>query len=158
MFNVGFGELIVILLVGFIVVGPRGLPGLARSVARLWKEVRRYADQLSAEVRANMGEIEKELGDVPGEIRKTAAAIDKVSDKISKKVSIRDAFDSEDGEDEPRIGGRRKKAKEPGPAEPPPEPVAVASTEVVTDSDLDTFVTGKTIEPVAGSTEAKKPD
>lgn len=128
MFNVGFGELLVILIIGFVVVGPRGLPELARSAARLWREVRRYADQLAEEVRSNMGELEKELGDLPQEIRSTASALDGMSDRIARKIEGRNAGD---GAAAGSIGG------------PPPEPSRPpASSEVVADPDLETFVTG----------------
>ncbi len=137
MFNVGFGELLVILIIGFVVVGPRGLPELARSAARLWREVRRYADQLAEEVRSNMGEIEKELGDLPQEIRSTASALDGMSDRIARKVD-----------------GRSSALADPAGsiAGPPPEPPRPpASTEVVADPDLETFVTGD-----QGSASGKK--
>lgn len=45
MFNIGFSELILILLVAFVIVGPRDLPKVARSLGRgvrwikkFWKE------------------------------------------------------------------------------------------------------------------------
>ncbi|MCW5828943.1 MAG: Sec-independent protein translocase protein TatB [Deltaproteobacteria bacterium] len=147
MFNIGFGEILVILVIAFVVVGPRGLPGLARSAGRLWREIRRYAEEISAELRENVGDLEKELGEMPREIRKTAAALDKVSDTIAGKVETRDFLGLDAG------GRRRKPAKdgkdETGSTGPVPADVpgaatrAAASTEVVADPDLETFVTGK---------------
>ena len=45
MFNVGFTELIVVLLVAFLVVGPKDLPKVARAIARFVK----YLKQLFQE-------------------------------------------------------------------------------------------------------------
>lgn len=132
LFNIGFGEIIVILIVGFVVVGPRGLPGLARSAARLWREIRRYAEQLSMEVRANMGDLEKELGEIPGELRRTTSAIDQVSDKLARKAGVRDFLD-----EQIERSGTANSGGEPSPAIPPP-----VSQEFAADPDLETFVTG----------------
>lgn len=44
MFNIGFSELLLILLVAFVIVGPKELPKVARSVAR-W--IRRAREMLA---------------------------------------------------------------------------------------------------------------
>ena len=40
MFNIGFAELIVVLMVTFLIVGPKDLPKVARWLARLVKGIR----------------------------------------------------------------------------------------------------------------------
>jgi len=40
MFNIGFSELIVILLVAFVIVGPKDLPKIARSLGRAVRTVK----------------------------------------------------------------------------------------------------------------------
>lgn len=52
MFNVGGGEILVILLVALLVLGPDKLPGAARSAGRMMRQVRSVAQGFQDEVRA----------------------------------------------------------------------------------------------------------
>ena len=56
MFNIGFWELIVILLVALLVVGPKDLPKVARSLARGIKRLRAMVDEVKRE--SGLGEVE----------------------------------------------------------------------------------------------------
>jgi Tat protein translocase TatB subunit len=47
MFGIGMGEFILILLVAFLVVGPKDLPKLARALGRLIKSARRAVKDLN---------------------------------------------------------------------------------------------------------------
>jgi sec-independent protein translocase protein TatB len=51
MFNVGGGELIVILLVALIVLGPQRLPGAARQLGKTMGDLRRLSSGFQDEVR-----------------------------------------------------------------------------------------------------------
>ena len=51
MFNIGSGEVLVILLVGLIVLGPAKLPGAVRQVGRFAGEVRRIGASFRQELR-----------------------------------------------------------------------------------------------------------
>lgn len=50
MFDVGFSEMLVIAVVALIVIGPERLPAVARTVGTLLGRVRRYANDVKAEV------------------------------------------------------------------------------------------------------------
>lgn len=50
MFDVGFSELVVIAIVALIVIGPERLPALARTVGTLLGRIRRYTNEVKAEV------------------------------------------------------------------------------------------------------------
>ena len=50
MFDVGFSELVVIAIVALIVIGPERLPAVARTVGTLLGRIRRYANDVKAEV------------------------------------------------------------------------------------------------------------
>lgn len=51
MFNVGGGELLVILLVALIVLGPQRLPGAARQVGRVMGDIRRISSGFQDELK-----------------------------------------------------------------------------------------------------------
>ena len=71
MFNIGFSELIVILLVAFIIVGPKDLPKVARTLGR-WV---RMAKQMYSDFKSEMGldETADELMDVKRDMDKPFA-------------------------------------------------------------------------------------
>tara|TARA_B100000686_G_scaffold353740_1_gene460596 strand:+ start:3915 stop:4190 length:276 start_codon:yes stop_codon:yes gene_type:complete len=50
MFDIGFFELIIIMGIAVVVVGPKNLPRLARSIGRGWGEFVRTFDDLKQEV------------------------------------------------------------------------------------------------------------
>lgn len=57
MFNVGAGELLVILLIALIVLGPDKLPETARKVGNVMGELRRMSSGFENEIRAAMDEV-----------------------------------------------------------------------------------------------------
>jgi Tat protein translocase TatB subunit len=56
MFNVGTGELMVILLLALIVLGPDKLPDAARKIGNVMAEVRRMSSGFQAEMRSAIDE------------------------------------------------------------------------------------------------------
>ncbi len=60
--HLGTGELIVILIVALVVVGPTRLPELARALGRGLREFRKAANELQEEVRRSMEEPEESKG------------------------------------------------------------------------------------------------
>jgi sec-independent protein translocase protein TatB len=57
MFNVGTGELLVILLIALIVLGPDKLPETARKIGNVVGELRRMSSGFQNEMRSAMDEI-----------------------------------------------------------------------------------------------------
>src|SRR4051812_602177 len=57
MFNVGAGELLVILLIALIVLGPDKLPETARKMGNVMGELRRMSSGFQNEMRAAMDEV-----------------------------------------------------------------------------------------------------
>jgi len=49
MFGIGMTELMVILIIGLVVIGPKKLPGLARSLGRSLAEFRRASEDMRRE-------------------------------------------------------------------------------------------------------------
>ena len=52
MFNVGAGEVLVILVIALIVIGPQKLPGLARQIGRGLGKIRRLISSFQQEIQA----------------------------------------------------------------------------------------------------------
>ena len=50
MFNIGFGEMIILLAIGLIVIGPKQLPQVARTVAKLIGELRKAFNDVKTTV------------------------------------------------------------------------------------------------------------
>ena len=57
MFNVGGGEILVILLVALIVLGPQRLPDAARQVGKAMSELRRVSTGFQNELRSAVDEV-----------------------------------------------------------------------------------------------------
>jgi len=84
MLNIGMGELIVLLLIAFVVVGPADLPKVARAVARAIKYIRR----MTANMMSSIG-LDEELADIK-EVKKTvddAANPANLLSPVTKEVS-----------------------------------------------------------------------
>jgi len=65
MFNIGPMELIVILLVALIIVGPKRLPEVGRSIGKSLRELRRATDEVRYSFETSLDDDEREAdGDV----------------------------------------------------------------------------------------------
>ena len=71
--NIGFGELIMILLVAFLVVGPKDLPKVARWLGRQVRMIRRMIEELKKET--GWDDMEREINQTAEEIKQTAKRI-----------------------------------------------------------------------------------
>src|SRR3954469_9504677 len=65
MFNVGGGEVIVILLIALMVLGPDKLPGAARQVGKYLNEFRRISSGFQDEIRSAMDVVNQTPDDLP---------------------------------------------------------------------------------------------
>lgn len=59
MFNIGGGEVLVILLVALIVLGPERLPGVVRQAGQFMGEIRKMSSGFQEEVRGAFDEVER---------------------------------------------------------------------------------------------------
>ncbi|MGD0765877.1 MAG: twin-arginine translocase TatA/TatE family subunit [Dehalococcoidia bacterium] len=80
--GIGLPELVVILVLTMIVVGPKRLPETAAQIARAIREFRRYSSGITSELNEAVKDLEREYGDLRGEwkalsdeMRQKAAAI-----------------------------------------------------------------------------------
>ena len=90
MFNIGMTELLLILLIAFVVVGPQDLPKVARALGRLV----RYLRGLIREDKRETGfdEIDSELRDVRREIQQDLRALDIREDLRQTEAEINKEF------------------------------------------------------------------
>jgi Tat protein translocase TatB subunit len=77
MFGIGFPELVVILVLALLVLGPERLPELARALGRGLAELKRATqdlkDEMDAEVRKMDQEVEAKSHEVPPVVRQIPA-------------------------------------------------------------------------------------
>ncbi len=73
MFGIGGPELILILVVLFIFVGPDKLPGVARTVGTGLRDLKRAANLASAELKQGMDELQREVAEVQRDVSAAAS-------------------------------------------------------------------------------------
>jgi Tat protein translocase TatB subunit len=107
MFNIGFGELIIIFIVALIVLGPRRLPEAARSIAKVYKEVMGVVNEVKTTVNEPIKDIPKNYLNTPlDDDFKTAEK--KEQEKIDienyqpkrEKISFKKKVEEQDGRKE----------------------------------------------------------
>jgi sec-independent protein translocase protein TatB len=54
MFEIGFSEIVVIMVVALIVIGPERLPKVARTMGLLWGRAQRYVNGVRADIERDM--------------------------------------------------------------------------------------------------------
>ena len=108
MFNIGGAELIVILLIAFVVVGPKDLPKIARALGRFVRYIRAMIEEVKRET--GIDEIAEEFKAVSNDVKKTAQSVDPRSEfqktqlevnkeirQIEKSLSFKDFKDNKGG-------------------------------------------------------------
>ena len=80
MFNLGMMEILLVLAVAFLIVGPKDLPKVARWIARQLKAIRKLVREIKKET--GWDEFAKEFKDVADDVRATVKDAD-----IRKDVS-----------------------------------------------------------------------
>lgn len=94
MFNIGFSELLLVLLVAFLVVGPKDLPKVARWLGRAAKKSRRLLNEIKKE--SGWDELEKEVRDVQHDVKDAVKQGDVSAELREAKKSVRDSAEKFD--------------------------------------------------------------
>ncbi|NMO21254.1 Sec-independent protein translocase protein TatB, partial [Pyxidicoccus fallax] len=65
MFNIGAGEMVLILVVALLVLGPQRLPELARGIGKFMREFRRQTDEVRNVVEREFYSMDQEISREP---------------------------------------------------------------------------------------------
>ena len=78
MFNIGFGEILIVLVVAFVIVGPDDLPKVARWLGRGVRKLRLMIRDIKRET--GWDEVEKEVKEVQRDVKATMRELDVSAD------------------------------------------------------------------------------
>lgn len=92
MFNIGFGEIMLVLVVAFVVVGPDDLPRVARWLGRNLRKLKVLIRDLKKET--GWDEIEREVKDVQRDVKQTVRQMDVTADLKDAAKSVKTELDS----------------------------------------------------------------
>ena len=134
MFNIGPAELIVILLVALLIVGPKRLPEVGKSVGKALREIRRQTDEVRSTFEMNLDDDEVEpVRDVTGDTTDDDAGEDEGWDASAwesqeERPALPEEASTDVGGEEPaepavaqaKPSRRRRPSKDAGPADDGP--------------------------------------
>ena len=92
MFNIGFSELILILLVAFVIVGPRDLPKIAAALGRCVRTIRQFMREFQDET--GIGDVVDEFKRTSRDLEKTFKEADPTKDLKQAQKDVEDAMRS----------------------------------------------------------------
>ncbi len=92
MFNIGAAELILLLLIAFVVVGPKDLPKIARALGRFVRYIRQMIEEVKKET--GFDEVADELKGVERDVRQTLKSADIRPDLQKTQQDINKEFKS----------------------------------------------------------------
>jgi len=81
-FNIGFSELVVLLLIAFVIVGPKDLPKVARWLGRMVRKTRDAVREIKKET--GLDEFEKEVRNTKADVKGAIADLRKETDVTSE--------------------------------------------------------------------------
>ena len=82
--NLGFGELLLILVIAFVVVGPKDLPKVARAIAKVLRQLKGMYAELKSEL-----DLDTELSQIKDQVRTQAPALDDLAEIRREIQSIK---------------------------------------------------------------------
>lgn len=132
MLDIGWSEMLIILVVALVVIGPKDLPKVARQVGRwtgkaraMAREFQRSFDDMARE--AELEEIKAGLQKMnPANLEHTIRETIDPDRKLEQALDVRATLDAEARSIEAELAAEPASA---APAEPPPAPVSATASE-----------------------------
>jgi sec-independent protein translocase protein TatB len=96
MFDFNFSELMVIMVVALIVIGPERLPKVARTMGHLWGRAQRYVNGVKADIERDMAveeyrqlqqNIQAEAGELERSVKQATMSTDQQVQMINEAVA-----------------------------------------------------------------------
>lgn len=84
--GVGPLELMVILLIALLVVGPNRLPEIAAQMGRFMRTFQRYSSQVTREFNETMHELEREYDATKGDWKAVGQGLDETATGVTKEI------------------------------------------------------------------------
>lgn len=119
MFGVDFSEIMVIMVVALVVIGPQRLPKVARSMGRWWANLQRYINRIKMDVTNTMEldelrelerKVKAEAEALERSVQQTGSAIDHEARQLGKEL------------EQPAQGPGQAAPSSTNPPEPPRQP------------------------------------
>ena len=147
MFEIGWGELLIIGVVALIAIGPKELPGVLRTLGQWMNKLRRMASEFQSQFHeamreAEMADLKKQVDDMTSQAQ-SYASFDPVAE-------VRRELDSTQQQIESAMADKPTEAS-PVAAEPSAAPAIATSTDVAAPSSAPS-------EPATAGADAAKPD
>jgi sec-independent protein translocase protein TatB len=119
--NIGWGEMLVLVVVGLVILGPERLPGAIRWTATALRQARDYLSGVTTQLREDIG---PEFDDLRGPL----SELQKLRGMTPRAALTKHLLDGDDSVftgnfDRPANGVSSKPVQPPEPAVQPPEPV-----------------------------------
>lgn len=86
MFEIGFSELVVIMVVALVVIGPERLPKVARTMGLLWGRAQRYVNGVKADLERDMAIAE--LRELQAKVQAEAEAATKSVQQLDQQLQL----------------------------------------------------------------------
>jgi sec-independent protein translocase protein TatB len=96
MFDFSFSELVVIMVVALVVIGPERLPKVARTMGHLWGRAQRYVNGVKADIERDMAveefrqlqqKVQAEASAVEQSVRQATLTVDQQVQQINEAVA-----------------------------------------------------------------------
>ncbi|GFG67312.1 sec-independent protein translocase protein TatB [Mycobacterium kubicae] len=121
--NIGWGEMLVLVVVGLVVLGPERLPGAIRWTASALRQARDYLSGVSSQLREDMGPEFDELRGQLGELQKLRGMTPRAA--LTKHLLDGDDSIFTGNFDRPAANGTTPAPEPPPQAAEPTQPPAV---------------------------------
>ncbi len=105
--GVGLPELLVILVLAVLVVGPQRLPEFAAQLARFLRAFRRYTSKITQEFNETLQDLEHEYDDIKGEWKEVGQGLDEDFKSVNEGLQdiekdVSEAYDAANAPAEPK--------------------------------------------------------